>query len=258
MTGRSRLEPRGKRTEASTPDGIEIISREHNTLVSHPHPRFKGKLVPTNGINKILLADERVMYECDFDGWYRDSALSVRAHLVSHGTTFTDPDYSIEILRKVIRTANKYKKERVHNYAQKTADELNTLNVPTVTGASWTPGNVSSLYARWRDDDRVKITRTPRQDTPTTSATTAALATEVMGKRPGSRTRKTADDVTFSTQLLRLSDQLQLAAATAAKLSRDIAKLPVAVHDLEELRDKAERYDQLAATLGQFAQPKRR
>lgn len=258
----------GQRTADQTPDGRVIIAREHNAQAPHPAPSQNGRPVPTQGINKILVQshddadhpDDGVeLYECDQCGWTNVKAASVVSHLPSHNPSRSEPDYDVRTIRMVVSIVDKYKAAGVRGYCEKAAEELNTLQVPTHKGGPWTQGAVSSVYNRWKNDPLVKRRTTARREKTGDTEKAAALR----NASPRSPKRTVASPVSPQSPLAAVTDAdhpivqklAELAAGIGdvalqlAKVTQELAALPIGENTSAELREKAAKYDQLAGLL---------
>jgi hypothetical protein len=251
-----------------TPDGRPIIAREYNTLAPHPHQSQNGRLVPTRGINKLLVSDSTApdrldgveLYECDECGDVFDAAMSARGHLPSHNPVTHAPDTDIRVLRQLVATANKYRVAGKRGFCERTAAELNQLGVPTRSGEPWNPSQVSSLYRHWRDRPELKRVRTTR--------TPASTAPKTTPEPPNDSDSVGVDVVAVNGDCDAVADHLRkLAAAVSSAMSRIELSLHNAASmvqreatratnvtpaELAELRAKADQYDQLAKALRSF------
>lgn len=253
------------RTETATPDGRTIIAREYNALTPHPHPSQGGRLVPTRGVNKLLVLsldrpdteDGVELYECDACGKIDASALSVRGHVSSHNPAKNAPDYAEATIRTVIETVTKYREAKVRGYAEHTAAELNSLGVKTIKGASWTAGAVSNMYGRYKDDPRFRRRRTVARRSQTGDAEKRKTLREVSPKRtvtsPVSPQSPLADitdaDHPVVQKLAELAAGIGDMALRLAKVTQELAALPIGEDVSADLREKAAKYDQLLGIL---------
>lgn len=150
-----------------TGDGVEILAVQPGTA-PHPHPRFKGKLVPFRWLEELLLADGTSRWRCvkpvNEDGTGgpcgRDTftaASSAVSHMNQHYRT-GKPRYAIETLKLVVRLVKLA--ERDHGERNKcviAARELNRRQVQTLNGEPWNAAQVSHLYNDYKNTVRVRI-----------------------------------------------------------------------------------------------------
>lgn len=128
-------------------DGREIIARDV-AYAPHPHPGQNGRLVPTTGVEHVLLNDSTETNICVECGWHNDNARAVVAHMSGkHSETRGPSQYSDLVMRTIIREVLRAKKGGYRNYAQVAAEALNTLGVKPKQGERFTSQIVSNLYA---------------------------------------------------------------------------------------------------------------
>lgn len=258
----SKTRATSERTETQTPDGRVIIAREHGVLLPHPHPTQGGRLVPTRGVNNILVADSAdaengdELYECDMCGKVDVNPLSIRGHMSSHNAATKKPDYDPAVLRTVIETVTKYREARVRGYAERTATELNDLGMMTSRGKAWTATAVSGVYNHWKDHPDFRRRRTVTRKPRTPATPPAAIATPVskQPQREVSPRRKVTVSADASTQLLHdqlctAARQIEHLAGVVTGLAHAVAQLPTVDTVSDELRAKAAKYDQLLGIL---------
>lgn len=255
----------GTRETDLTPDGRPIIAREYNAHAPHPHPAHEGRLVPTRGINKILVADPVKtdgveLYECDHCGKTADRAVSVLSHLPSHNPAKHEPNYDVKVLRALVDVVSKYKKARVRGYCERAAEELNTLGFTLRDGRRFTSNNVSQLYNHWKDRPEVTRRRTAERRAKSGDTENAAASRTVS---PHSPKRAVVSPVSPQSPLAAVTDAdhpivqklAELAAGIGdvalqlAKVTQELAALPIGEDTSADLREKAAKYDQLAGLL---------
>lgn len=240
---RSKAQSIGKRVVMQTPDGIEIISREHNMLGPHPRASIK-QMVQISGVNKILLADERVMAECDACGYYHDNERSVRGHMPSHNAARTEPDTPISVIRKVVSIANKYRRIQSRTWAKLVAHELNELGVKSAHKKPWSDHMVRALYAKWSDDPRIKTVRTSTSRKIDVPGSHARPAQQLLSSRGQDNMH-----ASITLRLETLADRLGTMAGVVRDLCMEMQALPLAASDYDELKAKAQKYDELTRLL---------
>lgn len=165
------------RKQVTHVNGLAIIERQP-ALVPHPHPGQKGKLVPTAGVEHILLEDGTETEMCVECGYVNESGRAVVAHMSGkHSETRGPTMYPEETMRTIVREVLRAKKTGARNFNEIAADALNALGVKMAQGDTWTSASVSHLYnahhARYPDvrartiKDRVSETKaTPVVDEP--------------------------------------------------------------------------------------------
>lgn len=267
----------GTRTITHTPDGREIIERQHNAPWAHP--RWRDQQVPTTGLNLLLLADETETYECDSCGYVNVDGNAVRGHMSTHnGDAKTAPDYPVETLRRFIRVCNDIiNTGGRRGYATRAASALNDMGLRTINGQPWNQGQVSRLYMRWHDDPRVKIRRSRTSSPTTTTSTSPASASEPTRMTTTRVTRamhaatRALDDVMQTTATVTsgiissaantpLGPCIAQVMTTIEQLRTDVRHLAdtvrvyetgemVSSSELADLREKAQRWDDLRASL---------
>lgn len=241
----------GTRTATHTPDGHQVVERQYNSEAPHPHPDHGGRLVATTGLNQILTGDGDVLAECDECGYTNENPRGVVAHFTSHNGNKTGPDYDIKTLRVIVATTDKYKTAHRRNFAELAAAELNEIKVRTRGGRPWTAAAVSSLWRRWKDDERVMSSR--RRVPASRAVHPAKTMPRIYDERESS---------------LPLSDPLTVRAATSMRetlitigetlrtLVSEVDALTVTVYnsvdptELAELRQKAQELDDMKRILG--------
>lgn len=268
-----------RRTE-TTPDGVNIIAREFNALAPHPAPSQGGRLVPTRGVNKILIEapDETgngiVLYECDPCGKTFATAMSTRSHLVSHNSTNTAPDYDVKTMKTLVAIVTKYKTARVRGYCEKAAEELNTLGVTRRDGQPWHASGVSHAYNHWKDRPEVKRSRKTQavplvdgKPLPPPVNTTRAVKTAVKRAIDERRSREIelgvypvdVGNVSWPNpsreQIIEMLRQLTRTLGSVTTVLNNVIPAlsglaePTPPEQLEELRMKAAQYDAISAAL---------
>lgn len=141
-------------------DGREIIERQRAHM-PHPHPSQNGRLTEFSTVNELLLADDTVVYECDFTSdctYVNSSARSVLAHQASHNSSRSTPRYPLETLRLLVREAKIEIRDRGHRgYAERVAALLNARGVKMLSGNEWDPNNVSYIFNAYKDRVQVRV-----------------------------------------------------------------------------------------------------
>ena len=240
------------RANKTTPDGIEIIAREP-AMGPHPHPKHNGRMVPFNGVSKVLLADGAEGYECDFCGDIQPSARQVVSHRSGKHTKSpkraTDVEVVKTVLRVLARERAKAKAEGRKEFNQAAADELNSRGVKTYHGNEWTPSSVNSLYLRYKAVYKI---REPRIAGPRPVKIAAETATSVL-ERPIEKAPEVDEDgfvaldddklfamIHADLQLLRtVADRLETHVLAAEDRSRQRSTMDLddeALRALESLR----------------------
>lgn len=141
-------------------DGREVIERQRAVL-PHPHPSQAGRLTEFSTINELLLADDSVVFECDFtsDCTYVNShARSVLAHQTSHNSSKSESRYPLETLRLLIRESKIAIRDHGHRgYAERVAALLNARGVKMLSGKEWDSNNVSHVFNAYKDKIAVRV-----------------------------------------------------------------------------------------------------
>jgi hypothetical protein len=210
------------RANKTTPDGIEIIAREP-AISEHPHPRFKGKLVPFSGVSKLLLADGTERHECDRCGDTFETVRQVTSHASGKHAVTTKRSTDVEIVKTVLRISvqerAKAKAAGRRSFLQETADELNRRGVKPYRGKAWTAGSVHHIYQNYHKTYR---TRTPRIISTTTPPSLKVAAEAAVIEAPPKRSIK-LNRAKTKTEPQRLF----------SFIARDITNLREALGDLE-------------------------
>lgn len=228
-------------------DGIPVITREV-ARGPHPNPKLSDRIVPYTGISRVLLADEREVYECDECGFHRPRMRSVMGHLPSHSDKAVSL-YSDAVLRSLVRTVKRAKRDRSRNYMERAAAELNESGVPTRHGQPWNASQVSALYIKHANRLRVRVSNEPERVTGATPTGAAGVTT---------RMRRTADtklDARISQLAQRVGALGQRAGALALQLSSLEQELTALATDVtsaiarttagQEALEKARRWDEM-------------
>jgi hypothetical protein len=210
------------RANKTTPDGIEIIAREP-AISEHPHPRFKGKLVPFSGVSKLLLVDGTERHECDRCGDTFETVRQVTSHASGKHAVTTKRSTDVETVKIVLRVLAqeraKAKAEGRRSFLQETADELNRRGIKSYRGQAWTDGSVNHLYLKYHKTYR---TRTPRIVGSSTTPSVKVAAEASVIEAPPKRSIK-LNRVKAKTDAQRLF----------SFIARDITNLREALGDLE-------------------------
>jgi hypothetical protein len=243
----------GTWTAERTPQGLLISDRQHNVASPHPHPDQGGRLVPTTGLNLVMLEDGTTLYECDECGQLREKSLSVISHMTSHNTSKGAPNYDIKTLRQLVALATNWKELHVRGFAEKTARELNDLGYVTLQGDAWTANHVSRLFAKWKSDPRMRVRRATKRAEPKTPAPWPST--------PELRARTQADLIVPTDERVRsifqdIRNAREIIITVAGRLddlSHELGELAVGQQidptELKLLREKAQRWDDLRASL---------
>lgn len=156
-------------------DGVEVIAHEQG-VGPHPMPKLNGRIVPFNGVTKVLLADGTDRHVCDDCGYVGSSTRVVVSHRnATHNLTKPRGSaYADDVLRRIMRIARQFQAEHAKDWAAKTAEALNEAKVPTARGGSWTAGAVATLYRAYAEKYRTRR-RTVNTFTPTSGDSAADL-----------------------------------------------------------------------------------
>lgn len=132
-------------------DGVQVIERQP-AEGPHPHPGKNGMLVPFTGVNQVLLADGRVIYECDHPACtpYRNVKMqSVVSHMSKHKDH--GPRYPEDTLRRVIHEVRRQAQVSHSGKCQRAADALNAAGITTLGGEPWRASQVSALFGSYKN-----------------------------------------------------------------------------------------------------------
>ena len=227
----------------------EVIARQSDAVLPHPHPRYNGALVPFKTVNELLLDNDVRVYECAFPGveckYVSANAASVVAHQTSHNPSRFTPDYDEETLRALIRTAKVEMRERgSRGYAERTAKILNDRGFKQLNGDPFSSTSVSRLYNRWEPEIRVRVPSGPNGE----------RLKKPDGSPSGSlRTRLTPAELKIA-EALNLTTEIKRVAVVNAEKIEKLLKEAFAdagkVAEVDpELLDKAHRWDQMQALM---------
>jgi len=144
-------------------DDLEIISREP-ALIPHPAPSQKGRLVPTTGVEHVLLEDGTETNICSECGWSNNNGRAVVAHMASGHGTAAPSQYSDGQLRCLMREVQRAKNQGVRNYAEVAAARLNEMGMRPAQGETMTAQIVSNLYNAHKDRVGPVRVRKTRED----------------------------------------------------------------------------------------------
>lgn len=204
------------RTSKRTPDGTEIIAREP-ALGEHPHPSQEKRLVPFNGVTKVLLADGRELFECDRCGKLFDSTKQTASHSASAHSVTDKRSTSVETIKTVLRVMHqeraKAKAEGRRSFQQEAADELNRRGVKPFRGGEWAATTVNAIWQKYRDVYKVRVRTTVSRTVAAAEATAAVL------DKPAKRSTKKPTEID------------------------DHALFSMIMNDLKHLRDTADRIE---------------
>lgn len=139
-----------------TIDGRTVIARQP-ALTPHPHPSQNRRLVPTTGVDELLLEDGSTTYECVECGKMFYAAISARAHMTSHNPAKTNPAYPWDTLALVVHYVEERRAEHgVRNSCVEVAARLTTEGVPAGRSGTWSANIVSHVYVRWSGHPEVR------------------------------------------------------------------------------------------------------
>lgn len=233
------------RANKNTPDGIEIIAREP-AISEHPHPRFKGKMVPFNGVSKVLLADGTEMHECDRCGAIFKTVRQVTSHTSGKHSVTTKRSTNVEIIKTVLRTMvqqrTKARAEDRRSYLQETADELNRRGVKPYRGGTWTAGAVQNISQHYGKTYRIRTPRVVSQQTqPVRVAAEAAVIEAPPKKIKLTRSPQPATPTTDEPNERQLFDDILAGLGHLRALTDNIEKNVIALDD--KLRESTNKSD---------------
>lgn len=254
----------GKRATLFTPDGQAIVTREYNALTPHPHPKQNKRLVPTAGVNRILVdhpdhTDGLIQFECDTCGKVADTAMSIRGHMSSHNENRGQPKYALTDLA-VIVAAVEWVRQRIYcrNYSEIAARILNETNVKRVgVEGVWTADAVSKIYTTYANDTAVrgKVIRAWRTIDASFASTyvndTSSVNTVTNAPPRLDDTRHVDARVHGIIALCEtIEKSLNGLAGDMLTVIQELSKLPVIDADITDLRAKAEKLETLQRLLG--------
>jgi hypothetical protein len=144
-------------------DDLEIISREP-ALIAHPHPGQGGRLVPTAGVEHVLLEDGTETNICSECGYSNSNGRAVVAHMSGAHADRAPSYYSDEELRTLVREVQRAKQQGVRNYAEVAAQRLSQTTMRPAQGEAWTAQIVSNLYNTHKDRVGPVRVRKTRED----------------------------------------------------------------------------------------------
>lgn len=237
-------------------DGVRIIAREP-AEGPHPNPGKNGVTVPFRRVSRLLLDDERELFECDECGYRRSEIHSVVSHLPKHNPAKTAPLYPEETIRTVIRLVKSYEGQR--NRCQLAAEELNRRGVRPHRVEAWSGQTVSRLFNRYKSVFHVRVSRqiVSGADGDRTSSPTLASPARP-GRRSHSDVRRRANtsDAARSPKLdhlvVNLSRRVGALALQLAALEQELIGLAGDVTTAlsrstvdAETREKARRWDEM-------------
>lgn len=241
---------------SKTINGLEVIAREQ---AIGQHPRWPDRMVPFNGVTKVLLSDGTEVYECDDRecDYVANTVKSVTSHMPKHSDKAPSL-YDDETLEKVVRVVLKAKRDGHRGYMERAAAVLNHQGLTTYSGAAWNGSNVSSLFAAHSHRfPHVRVRVTPVPSTVVKTAASTAIA-EPTTKPAIKLTRKhkpadvddTATLADIAHAVLKFSNETADLVARAAEL-RETATALVAVMKTKttdpEVVRKAKQFDAMMA-----------
>lgn len=221
----------------------EVIARQSDAVLPHPHPRYEGKLVPFKTVNELLLDDDTRVYECAFPGveckYVSANAVSVVAHQTSHNPSRFSPDYDEDTLRALIRTAKVEMRDRgSRGYAERTAKILNDRGFKQLNGDPFSPASVSRLYGRWEPHFQVRVPSGPNGE---------RLKKPARSPSESLRTRLTPAELKIAEALTLTTEIKRVAVVNAEKIEKLLKEVFTnagkAAEVDPELLDKARRWD---------------
>lgn len=246
------------RTSEITPEGYTIIAREYNALSPHPNPSQQGRLVPSTGLNKILVVHEKDdppveldLYECDTCGKTDPSSRSVIAHMTSHNPERFNPDTDTRVIRRLLQIAQAERNVTLRDYAVRTATQLNEEGVKPANAETWSPAMVSRMWNRWANDDRFRSARRKSRTVPKLEKLVRSLEKEEKSPEKKEKTLEKADGTSITDQVVRMAAKLETCSMELRALAAIIAQLDL--EHITETIEKAKKFDALKATLGDLA-----
>ena len=195
----------------------------------HPHPDFQGQMFAYSGVLHIQLADGREGYigeicptvDCD-KVW--DSCKSAAAHLSAHNGKDRASTIPVETLKQLLRLAKRFRANgNLHNYAKRTADELNRLGVPTNDGEAWNAERVARLFNKWQD--KVKAPLPPsRPEVKTTDIVPTQRGKSLPANRRESVVaEQQVEESSIVSRVIAMGDQLHEMSAAFERLASEVA-----------------------------------
>lgn len=216
-------------------EGVEIIARE---LAVSPHPRWKMQHPQTHHfITRLLLADERELFECNHCHIVDPDVASVKAHLSAHSPKPKGPITDVETIKTVLREVERARRlYGASRYAAPAVEALTQLGVRPASGRAWTAPMVTSLYGAYKDKYPV---RGPKVQN----------ARQKAKARPQPHKAPPPVDLGGGDPRMQVLTMLVSAEELLVQARALIRSIPDAVID-EELAEKARKYDQMRGLLG--------
>lgn len=224
-------------------DNLEVVAIEP-AVGYPPNPAAEQKLVQFNGVSRLLLTNDTTVYGCNDCGKTDPELQRIVGHMPAH-TERAPSLYTDEILMVIIKTVDKYASKKVRDYCERAATELNSKKIFTSRSAPWTAGSVSAIARAHGDRIRALI-----------KAQKQAAITASAQQKPRSTTPRVTVTVTNLNSVLDIKIELneiwralQGVSQRVGRVADAVAELDVAT-DINELREKARKYDELKGLLG--------
>jgi hypothetical protein len=242
------------RTAKTTPDGRVIADRTPNAKVPHPNPSQNGRLVPTQGVNEILLEDGTVLTECDDCGRAFENPRSAVAHRPSHNPDRLGPRYPEKTLRLIAREVAIAGGAAKRGVLASVAESLNERQIKMVKGGDWSAGTLGHVYHRYCKQLRIRIPSRREVEAPVQPAGPLAERLAALPELPS------GGDVDLAQVALLITNASQGLAAVGAQLvqgAKDLASVAETLVDLAgrqvdpEIVEKARKWDQFKEMMGQ-------
>jgi hypothetical protein len=246
-----------------------VVVSDHATIKS-PFTRNGKPATPFNTdavVQLMVEGDDTPLFTCRRGDYVSNNAHGVYMHTTHHDRVYASvPRYSEETIKLVLRLHRQYKHDRVKNYNEATADDLNKRGIKSYSGLPWTNQMVHHIVQDYGATYRTRLWK--RRDTPhefeKRAATVTADAVEITEKivhhvninfpdDPNARItavydsmQVVLDDVVRYAQRIaeRVTDMHRLIAVAQETKSTPVTPL-IDEEELAMLRRKAAKFDRL-------------
>lgn len=243
-------------------NGVEVIQRQPGML-PHPHPSQNRRLVETQGVTHVLLANGFELHECEICLKTHESGRSIVAHLTAHNSAKSAPDYSEAVIRRVVQFATEERGRQFRGYGERAAERLNAAGLTRLDGKPFDGSTVSRMWSRYHEKYAPTSRRRAARNVDA-SVTAPPAAASDRGAKPRTKSRgseRTSTSAALDPQIAALFARIDAGIGRVRhELNRVEADLTTVYDQVSALADrrsvdpevaeKAAKYDQMQQLLG--------